>query len=89
MDPLQATEALLAVIEEDRMRRCEAIEAEARRTASQVLGEARSAARLPEAQLRAALRRLAPITVVVPDLREAAPYPDVAARMKRQLGIES
>ena len=46
MDPLHATEALLAVIEEDRMRRCEAIEAEARRTASQLLGVARSAARL-------------------------------------------
>ncbi len=46
MDPLQATEALLAVIEEDRVRRCEAIEAEARRTGSQLLGEARSAARL-------------------------------------------
>jgi hypothetical protein len=30
-----------------------------------------------------------PVTVVVPDLREQAPYPDVAARMKRQLGIES
>lgn len=54
-----------------------------------VLVSAEAAARLPEAQLRAALRRLAPITVVVPDLREAAPYPDVAARMKRQLGIES
>jgi len=47
------------------------------------------AARIPEAQLRAALRRVTPVTVVAPDLREALPYPEVAARMKRQLGIES
>jgi hypothetical protein len=54
-----------------------------------VLVSAEAAARIPEPQLRAALRRLVPVTVVVPDLREQAPYPDVAARMKRQLGIES
>jgi hypothetical protein len=46
MDPRLATEALLAVIEEDRVRRCEAIEAEARRVTAQLLGEARSAARV-------------------------------------------
>ena len=45
MDPVQATEALLAVIEDDRARQCEAIEAEARRTAAQLLGEARNVAR--------------------------------------------
>ena len=54
-----------------------------------VLVSAEAAARIPEPQLRAALRRLDPVTVIVPDLREAVPYPDVAARMKRQLGIES
>jgi len=54
-----------------------------------VLLAADAAARIPEAQLRAALRRVTPVTVVVPDLREAVAYPDVAARMKRQLGIES
>jgi len=54
-----------------------------------VLVSAEAAARIPEAQLRAALRRLDPVTVVVPDLRGAVAYPDVAARMKRQLGIES
>jgi vacuolar-type H+-ATPase subunit F/Vma7 len=54
-----------------------------------VLLSAEAAARIPEPQLRAALRRLNPVTVVVPDLRETVPYPDVAARMKRQLGIES
>ena len=57
--------------------------------AALVLLAAEVAARIPEAQLRAALRRVSTVTVVVPDLREAAPYPDVAARMKRQLGIES
>jgi vacuolar-type H+-ATPase subunit F/Vma7 len=54
-----------------------------------VLLSAEAAARIPEPQLRAALRRLHPVTAVVPDLREMLPYPDVAARMKRQLGIES
>lgn len=54
-----------------------------------VLVAAEAAARIPEAELRAALRRLRPVTVIVPDLREALAYPDVVARMKRQLGIES
>ncbi len=54
-----------------------------------VLVGADTAARIPERQLRAALRRVSPITVIVPDLRAAVPYPDLAARMKRQLGIES
>jgi hypothetical protein len=44
MDPLQATESLLAVIEEDRERQCAALEAEAQRTSLQLLGEARTAA---------------------------------------------
>ena len=57
--------------------------------ASLVLLAADIAARIPDAQLRAALRRVTPVTVILPDLREAIPYPDVAARMKRQLGIES
>jgi hypothetical protein len=45
MDPVQATEALLAVIAEDRDRQVEALEADARRAATQILGEARAAAR--------------------------------------------
>ena len=57
--------------------------------ASLVLLAAEVAARIPDAPLRAALRRVTPVTVILPDLREATPYPDVAARMKRQLGIES
>jgi hypothetical protein len=52
MDAAQATAALLALIEEDRSRRCAQIEAEAARTASQLLREARGAAR---ARVREAL----------------------------------
>ena len=63
--------------------------ADAARGAQLVIIGAETAAHVPEAQLRAALRRVSPVTVVVPDLREAVPYPDVAARLRRQLGIES
>ena len=54
-----------------------------------VIVSAGIAARMPEPALRAALRGLAPLTVIVPDLRGTAPYPDIAARMKHQLGIEA
>ena len=57
--------------------------------AALVMVSAEIARRIPGGELRAALRRLEPVTVVVPDLRGATPYPDVTARMKRQLGIES
>jgi len=49
--------------------------------AALVLLGAATATRVPDKQLRAALRRVSPVTVIVPDLRAAAPYPDVAARM--------
>lgn len=57
MDPRLATDALLAVIEEDRARQCEAIEAEARRVAAQLLGEARTAARMRVREALAIERR--------------------------------
>ena len=57
--------------------------------AALVLVAVAAASRIPEGELRAALRRVSPVTVIVPDLGGEAPYPDVAARMKRQLGIES
>ncbi|MGE0358703.1 MAG: hypothetical protein AB7P08_17505 [Burkholderiales bacterium] len=63
--------------------------AAAREGAELVLVSAEVAQAIPEAKLRAALRALSPVTLVVPDLRGAAPYPDVARRMKRQLGIEA
>jgi len=57
VDPLHATDALLAVIEEDRARRCEAIEAEARQQAAELLGEARFAARVRVREALAIERR--------------------------------
>jgi len=57
MDPRLATDALLAVIEEDRVRQCDAIEAEARRVTAQLLGEARSAARVRVREALAIERR--------------------------------
>lgn len=57
MDPRQATEALLAVIEEDRARQCEAIAAAARRIGAQLLGEARAAARARVREVLVAERR--------------------------------
>ena len=54
-----------------------------------VIVSADIAAQIPEPALRAALRALSPLTVVVPDLRGTAPFPDVAVRMKHQLGIEA
>ena len=63
--------------------------AEALGRASLVLVSAEVAARIPEPVLRAALRRLDPVTLVVPDLRGRVSAPDITARLKRQLGIES
>lgn len=57
--------------------------------ASLVIISADVAARMPGPALHAALHRLTPLTVIVPDLRGTAGYPDIALRMKRQLGIES
>jgi vacuolar-type H+-ATPase subunit F/Vma7 len=54
-----------------------------------VVLSAEFAARLPEETLRAALRSLAPLTVIVPDLRGTTPTPDITVRLKRQLGIEA
>ncbi len=54
-----------------------------------VLIAAEVAARLPEEDVRRALRALSPLAVVVPDLRETVAYPDVGARLRRQLGIEA
>lgn len=53
-----------------------------------VLVSATVAARIPAATLRAALRAAPPITVVVPDLREETEFPDLSARLRRQLGFE-
>jgi vacuolar-type H+-ATPase subunit F/Vma7 len=59
----------------------------ARKAAPLVLVSASVAARVPPAELSAALAALAPIVAVVPDLTGAAAPPDLAARVKAQLGL--
>jgi len=62
--------------------------AEARAMSPVVLVSASVASRIPEPILRAALRALPPVTVVVPDLRESLAFADDSARLRRQLGLE-
>jgi vacuolar-type H+-ATPase subunit F/Vma7 len=46
------------------------------------------AAGVRAAALDAALAALAPLMVIVPDLRGETPPPDLAARLRRELGLE-
>src|SRR5512137_2261075 len=62
--------------------------ASARADAPLVLVSATVAARLTDAELRAARAALAPLVLVVPDLDGATAVPDLAARLRRQLGLE-
>lgn len=55
--------------------------------ASLVLISATLAQRLPAAELDALLARVEPPVVVVPDVRGHAPLPDLATRLRRQLGV--
>jgi vacuolar-type H+-ATPase subunit F/Vma7 len=59
----------------------------ARAHAPLVLVGASTAARIPEPALRAAQAALAPLTLIVPDL-SGEPVPDIAARLRHQLGLE-
>ncbi|MEO5693919.1 MAG: hypothetical protein ABIQ72_12390 [Usitatibacter sp.] len=61
----------------------------ARASASLVMIDAAVAARLSPQILRAAVSATAPLTVVVPDLQAEADYPELAARLRRQLGIDA
>lgn len=63
--------------------------AEARAEAQLVLISASIAVRIPESQLRPALAALAPLTLVVPDLAGEVAVPDLAARLRGQLGLEA
>ena len=63
--------------------------AEARTEAPLVLISASMAARIPESELRPALAALAPLTLVVPDLAGEVAVPDLAARLRGQLGLEA
>lgn len=47
------------------------------------------AARIPQPVLHAAQARLAPLTLVVPDVLTDAAMPDIAGRLRTQLGIEA
>jgi len=61
----------------------------ARAEASVVLVSAAVAARIAESEMRAALAALSPLTLIVPDAVGDAPLPDVAARLRRQLGLDA
>jgi vacuolar-type H+-ATPase subunit F/Vma7 len=52
-----------------------------------VLIGAETAERLPAAELDEALSRLSPPVVIVPDVRGRGAVPDVANRLRRQLGM--
>jgi vacuolar-type H+-ATPase subunit F/Vma7 len=61
--------------------------ADARQHADLVMIEASVASQLPAAHWRAALAATTPLVVVVPDLAGDAPMPDLAARLRNQLGL--
>ncbi len=54
-----------------------------------VLVSAAIASRIDEAALVRALAALSPLTLLVPDPAGKAPLPDIAARLRRQLGLEA
>ena len=62
--------------------------ASARAEAPLVLVAASVAARIAERELRAATAALAPLVLIVPDLDGGTPVPDLARRLRRQLGLE-
>ena len=62
---------------------------EARAHAPLVLVSAAVAAHIDAAQLRSALMALQPLVVIVPDSRGEVPRPDLAARLRGQLGMEA
>jgi vacuolar-type H+-ATPase subunit F/Vma7 len=61
----------------------------ARSQAPLVLVSAAVAAGIGDVALRAALSALAPLVLIVPDLQGAVPPPDLAARLRGQLGLEA
>jgi vacuolar-type H+-ATPase subunit F/Vma7 len=63
--------------------------ARARTEASLVLLSATFATRVPAAELGAAQLARAPLTVIVPDLQGETPLPDVASRLRAELGLAS
>jgi vacuolar-type H+-ATPase subunit F/Vma7 len=62
---------------------------EARAMSPLVLVSAAVAAMLDAAQLRAAMMALQPLVLIVPDAQGEVPLPDLAARLRGQLGMEA
>jgi vacuolar-type H+-ATPase subunit F/Vma7 len=62
---------------------------EARGMASMVLVSAAVAVHVDAAQLRAALAALQPLVLIVPDAQGEVARPDLAARLRSQLGMEA
>jgi vacuolar-type H+-ATPase subunit F/Vma7 len=54
-----------------------------------VLVSATVAARIDPVMLRSALMALAPLVLIVPDMQGEVALPDLAARLRAQLGMES
>ena len=63
--------------------------ADARARAPLVLVSARVAAQIGAATLQHALAAAAPLVLVVPDFQADTPLPDLAARLRAQLGFEA
>jgi len=63
--------------------------AEARELAPLILVSAAVAMHIDAVQLRAALAALQPLVLIVPDARGEVPRPDLAARLREQLGMEA
>jgi len=59
-----------------------------RETASLILISASAAARIPPRDLEAAQLALSPLVLLVPDLRGEVAPPDLARRLRGQLGLE-
>jgi vacuolar-type H+-ATPase subunit F/Vma7 len=53
-----------------------------------VLVSAAVAARIDEASLSRALAALSPLTLLIPDATGKVEMPDIASRLRRQLGLE-
>jgi vacuolar-type H+-ATPase subunit F/Vma7 len=54
-----------------------------------VLVSSAVAERIGDADLRRALSALAPLVLLVPDLQDRVPLPDLATRLRTQLGLEA
>ena len=63
--------------------------ASARAEAPLILVSAAVAARIAAPALRAAQAALTPLVLVVPDLGATTPMPDIASRLRSQLGLEA